>query len=70
MTKNSQLSTNGPKRNDNEKKKKERKKLSKQPEQEQNQRNGHHMEDFQWEGKGRDGGGKVQGRRSITGSIK
>ena len=49
-TTNSQLSTNEPKR----KKKKEqlKQKLSKQLEQEQNQRNGHHMEGFQWGGRG------------------
>ena len=46
MTTNSQLSTNEPKR-------KGKQKLSKQPEQEQNQRNGHHMEGFQW-GEGRE----------------
>ena len=38
MTTNSQLSINEPKRKE---------KLSKQLEQEQNQRNGHHMEQFQ-----------------------
>ena len=43
MTANSQLSTTEPK-----KKKKLRQKLNKQLEQEQNQRNGHHMEGFQW----------------------
>ena len=43
MTTNSQLSTNEPKKN------KEKQKLSKQLEQEQNQRNGDHMEGFQWE---------------------
>ena len=46
MTTNSQLSTNEPK-----KKKQRKQKLSKL-EQEQNQRNGHHMEGFQWEGGG------------------
>ena len=45
MTTNPQLSTNEPKR----KEKQRKQKLSKQPEQEQNQRNGHHMEGFQWE---------------------
>ena len=45
MTTNSQLSTNEPKQ-----KNKENKKLSKQLEQEQNQRNGHHMDGFQWGG--------------------
>ena len=44
MTKNSELSTNEPKRKDKQLKQK----LSKQLEQEQNQRNGHHMERFQW----------------------
>ena len=43
MTTNSQVSTNEPKRN-------KKQKLSEQPEQEQNQRNGHHMEGFQWGG--------------------
>ena len=42
-------------------------KLSKQLEQEQNQRNGHHMEGFQWGGRGEEWGEKVQGRRSIIG---
>ena len=42
MTTNSQLSINEPKRKE--------KQLSRQPEQEQNQRNGHHMEGFQWGG--------------------
>ena len=47
MTTNSHLSTNEPKK----KKEKQRKqKLSKQLEQEQNQRNGHHVEGFQWGG--------------------
>ena len=46
MTTNSQLSTNGPKRKD----KQQKLKLSKQLEQEQNKRNGHHMERFQWGG--------------------
>ena len=45
MTTNSQLSTNEPK--------KQKLKLSKQAEQEQNQRNGDHMEGFQW-GEGRE----------------
>ena len=44
MKTNSQLSTNEPKR----KEKPQKQKLSKQPEQEQNQRNGHHTEGFQW----------------------
>ena len=46
MTTHSQLSTTEPKR----KEKKGKPKLSKQLEQEQNQRNGHHMEEFQWGG--------------------
>ena len=46
MTTNSQLSTNEPKR----KEKQWKQKLSNQPEQEQNQRNGHHTEGFQWGG--------------------
>ena len=45
MTTNSQLPINEPKR-----KKQQKQKLSKQLEQEQNQRNGHHMEGFQWGG--------------------
>ena len=44
MTTNSQLSTNEPKR------KEKQQKLSKQLDQEQNQRNGNHMEGFQWGG--------------------
>ena len=44
MTTNSQLLTNEPKRKDKQRKQK----LSKQLEQEQNQRNGHHTEEFQW----------------------
>ena len=49
MSTNSQLSTTEPKR----KEKKGKPKLSKQLEQEQNQRNGHHMEEFQ-RGEGRE----------------
>ena len=60
MTTNSQLSTNEPKR----KEKQWKQKLSKQLDQEQNQRNGDHMEGFQW-----GVGGEVQGR-SIISSIK
>ena len=52
MTTNSQLSTNEPKR----KEKQQKQKLSKQLEQEQNQRNGYHMDSFQWGGEGRNGG--------------
>ena len=47
MTINSKLSTNEPKKI---KEKQQKQKLSKQLEQEQNQRNGHHMEGFQWGG--------------------
>ena len=54
MKTNSQLSTTEPKKYKN------KNKLSKQPEQEQNQRNGDHMEGYQW-GDGRGRGG-VQGR--------
>ena len=46
------------------------KKLSKQLEQEQNKRNGHHMEGFQWGGGGEECGRKVQGIRSIIGRHK
>ena len=54
MTINLQLSTNEPKK----KKEKQRKqKLSKQLEQEQNQRNGYHMEGFQWGGGREERGG-------------
>ena len=45
-------------------------KPNKQPEQEESQRNGHHMEGYQW---GREGGEmrkKVQGIRSINGRYK
>ena len=42
ITANLQLSTNEPKRKEQ--------KLSKRLEQKQNQRNGHHMEGFQWGG--------------------
>ena len=52
MTKNSQLSTNEPKR----KEKQWNQKLSEQPDQEHDQRNGHHTEGFQWgEGSGEQG---------------
>ena len=47
MTTNSQLVTTEPK------KKRKEKSLSKQLEQEQNQRNGDHMEGFQWGGEER-----------------
>ena len=62
MGRNSQLSTNEPKKQTN--------KLSKRLEQEQNQRNGHHMEGFQWGEGGRRMGEKVQGIRSINGRYK
>ena len=57
MITNSQLLTTKPKN-------KNKDKLTKQLEQEQNQRNGDHMEGFQW-----GVGGEVQGR-SIISSIK
>ena len=57
MTTNSQLSTTEPKKQ----------KLSKQLEQEQNQRNGDHMEGFQWDGGGEKKWGKLQGRSSMIG---
>ena len=60
MTTNSPLSTTEPK-NKNE--------LSKQLEQEENHRNGHHMEGYQWGGGGGDWG-KVQGIRGINGRYK
>ena len=62
MRTNSQLSTNEPKR----KEKQQKQKLSQQPDQEQNQRNGHHLEGFQWGGGQEDWGGKVQGRSIIS----
>ena len=46
MTTNSQLSTNKP--TDNQTNKPQKQILRKQLEEEQNQRNGHHMESFQW----------------------
>ena len=62
MPTNSQLLTTEPKK---------RKKLSKQLQQEQNQRNGHHMEGFQWGRGGEEWGrGEVQGVRSIIGRHK
>ena len=64
MTTNSQLSTTKPKT------KQFKNKLSKQLEQEQNQRNGHHMEGFQWGEGGKEQGGKVQGIRSILSRHK
>ena len=62
MATNSQLSTTEPK--------KQKQKLSKQPEQEQNQRNGDHMEGFQWGGGGWRMGDKVQEIRNINGRHK
>ena len=56
MTTTLNLSTNEPKT----KEKQEKQKLSKQLEQEQTQRNGHHLEGFQWVG-GR--GGKGTGKK-------
>ena len=53
MTTNLQLSTNEPR--------KKKLKLSKELEQEQNQRNGDHMEGFQWGRGGEELGGKIQG---------
>ena len=57
MTTNLQLSTAEPKKNKSE--------LSKQLEQEPNQRNGDHMEGYQWVGDRRRMEEKVQGIRSI-----
>ena len=61
MTTSSQLSTTKPKTN-----KQQQKKLSKQLEQEQNDRNGDHMEGYQWGGRGGRMGEKVQGIKSIN----
>ena len=66
MTANSNLSTNAPKR----KEKQQKQELRKQAEQEQSQRNGHHMEGFQWGGGREEWGEKVQGRRSIISRHK
>ena len=66
MTTNSQLSTNEPQR----KEKQCKQKLSKQLEQEQNHRNEDHMEGYQWGGRGRRTGEKVQGMRNINGRYK
>ena len=55
MTTNSQLSTNKPKK---KKGKQQKQKLCKQLEQEQNQRNGYHIEGFQWGGGGEEQRGK------------
>ena len=51
-------------------KKNNEKKLSKQLEQEQNQRNGHHMEGYQWEGGREENGEKVQRIRGINWRYK
>ena len=64
MTTNSQLSKTEPKKS------KSKNKLSKQLEQEQNHRNGHHMEGYQWGRVGTRMGAKVQGIRSIKGRYK
>ena len=47
-----------------------KKPLSQQLEQEQNQRNGHHTEGFQWGGGREEWREKVQGRRSIISRHK
>ena len=57
MTTNSQLSTTEPK--------KQKQKLIKSLEQRQNQRNGDHMEGYQWGGGGEKWEGKLWGIRSI-----
>ena len=59
MTTNSQLSTNEPKR----KHKQGKQKVSKQLELEQIQRNGDHMEKFQWGGGGEEQGVKGTGKK-------
>ena len=63
MITNSQLLTTKPKN-------KNKDKLTKQLEQEQNQRNGDHMESFQWGGRGEEWRGKVQGIINIIGRHK
>ena len=65
MATNSQLLTTEPKQ-----KTKAKSKLSKQLEQEQNYRNGHHMEGYQWGGGRGRMGEKVEGIRSIIGGYK
>ena len=55
MTTNSQLSTTEPKT--------EKQKQSKQLEQEHNQRNGDHMEGYQWGEGGKEWGGKDAGNK-------
>ena len=57
-----QLSTTEPKKKRKAMKTKE-KKLSKQLEQEQNKRNGHHMEGFQWGEGEEEWGGKGTGKK-------
>ena len=64
MTTNSQLSTTEPKINKN------KDKLSKQLQEEQIHKNGDHMESYQWGGRGRRMGKKVQGIRSINGRYR
>ena len=59
MTTNSKLSTTEPK--------KQKQNKNKQLEQEQNHRNGDHMEDYHWGGRGGRMGEKVQGIRNING---
>ena len=66
MTTDSQLPTNEPKRKHEQPKQK----LRKQLEQEQNQRNEHHMERFQWGGRREEQGAKVTEKRSIIGRQK
>ena len=57
MTTNLQLSTKEPKKI---KEKQRKQKLSKQLEQEENQRNGYHMEGFQWGGEREECGGRYR----------
>ena len=66
MTTNSQLSTTEPKKTQQRRKRI----LSKQLEEEQNQRNGDHMEGYQWGRGGGEQGEKVQGIHSINGRYK
>ena len=68
MTTDSQLSTNTP--TDNQTNKPQKQILRKQLEEEQNQRNGHHMESFQWGRGGEEWGRELQGIRSIIGRQK
>ena len=62
MATNSKVSATKPKKNKN--------KLSKQLQQEQIYRNGHHMDCYQWGGRGERIGEKVQGIKSINGRYK